>query len=366
MTLPLLAAGMFITAGVYWILKDDKGETEMHDCNKDLKAFHDEKVNLRQQDRDDMRDRRNANRDQLDRGLKRDNEPAPVMKKSQGSYAMWTMIQDAECKYDIDDGIYFKAEDLKNRSTKSVKKMIKEAVFKESFNEPPEVRDNCVRVPYSKGYHVDLPVYRIMEHGTEEEYYELASTDWKESDPQEVTRWFKDEVKEQGDEDDSQLRRIVRYLKAFSRSREEWKEDKKNVTGFMISVLVVEKFRPDERDDQSLYNTMKDIRDRLDEDKEIEHPVLYENLTEDDDKRPGFFKETLNYALEDLKPLFIYGVAREDALAAWDKVFNTDFFSKRGDAGNGNGKSAYAPGIIKKGTAAPRKKVNKVGGGRNA
>jgi hypothetical protein len=76
----------------------------------------------------------------------------------------------------------------------------------------------------------------------------------------EMTHWFTDMVhtpspsKETGATvDPLQMRRIVCWLKAFARSREHWDLP----GGLLISVLVVESYRPDfERDDVSLYNTM--------------------------------------------------------------------------------------------------------------
>ena len=280
-----------------------------------------------------MRDRRNSNRDQMASGLKRDGEPASQWTQSQGSYAMWTMIQDSNNDYDIDDGVYFAYDDLKgpkggDRSTSDVKDMIRKAVDKSSFKTSPVVLKNCVRVYYNHGSHVDIPVYRIREDLIGEEYYELASTDWKKSDPAEVTDWIKKENQNQSP-DGKQLRWIVRLLKNFARSRTSWKD--KNVTGFMISKLVVEKYCPDtDRLDRALYNTMDSIRNRLKWDTTISHPVISgENLTKDEDNRPQFFREKLDEAIDTLDVLFQSDCSSEEAAKAWDKVFNTSYFSDR-------------------------------------
>ena len=84
---------------------------------------------------------------------------------SQGSYAHRTMVQQADKDYDIDDGTYFSKDDLKgpkdgDKSARDAKEMVRKALHDEQFNKPPEVRTNCVRVYYSAGYHVDVPVYR--------------------------------------------------------------------------------------------------------------------------------------------------------------------------------------------------------------
>ena len=59
-----------------------------------------------------MRDRRDANRDRLIRGLNKNNDPALDSHRSQGSYAMHTMVQNVDNDYDIDDGVIFLKENL--------------------------------------------------------------------------------------------------------------------------------------------------------------------------------------------------------------------------------------------------------------
>ena len=87
----------------------------MHDCNNDILAFHNERVTLSQELRTQMRDHRNANRKRLKDRLKEDGFALPKKFIKQGSYAMLTMVQDDDNDYDIDDGVYFAEEDLKDK-----------------------------------------------------------------------------------------------------------------------------------------------------------------------------------------------------------------------------------------------------------
>ena len=112
-----------------------------------------------------MRERRDTNRQRQRDGLRRDGEPAPSGFQSQGSYAHRTMVQQPDKDYDIDDGTYFGKDDLKgprggDKTARDAKEMVRKALHDDRFNKPPEVRTNCVRVYYSAGYHVDVPVYR--------------------------------------------------------------------------------------------------------------------------------------------------------------------------------------------------------------
>jgi len=158
----------------------------MKDCHKDMIAYHNQDVTLPEKEQSEMRDRRNANRRRLKDGLKRDEEPSSIGCRSQGSYAMRTMVQDPDRDYDIDDGVYFDKDDLKgpqggDKTATDAKEMVREALDDGSFKRPPERLKNCVRVYYNAGYHVDIPVYRritdINGQGVEETWYELASTD---------------------------------------------------------------------------------------------------------------------------------------------------------------------------------------------
>jgi hypothetical protein len=112
---------------------------------------------------------------------------------------MHTMVQDPDTDYDIDDGVYFRKEKLVGAnggemSALAVRQMVCQALQDDRFNTPPKVLKNCVRVYYNEGFHVDVPAYRRIE--TKDPWtgkvtctYELASSDWKGSDPREVTRW---------------------------------------------------------------------------------------------------------------------------------------------------------------------------------
>ena len=191
---------------------------------------------------------------------------------------MKTMLQDENNDYDIDDGAYFQKGVLvgdrgAEMSSLDARKMVRNAMDDGSFKTPPEVKGNCVRVHYSEGYHVDIPVYRrIVDEEADETYYELASSSgWKRSDARDVTKWYEETRK--GTSDARQFRRLNRYLKKHAKSRESWKS--RDLSGFAITVLLAETYvlSPD-RDDIALYLTMEAMKSRLDGNTVIDHPVI--------------------------------------------------------------------------------------------
>ena len=348
----------------------------MIDCAKDVRAYHNKDVTLPESEQKSMRDRRNANRKRLRKGLDKAGKPAPIEFVKQGSYAMKTMIQDSDNDYDIDDGVYFRKEDLVGKrgaemTSLQARQMVRDAVDDGKFKKAPEVRSNCVRVLYEAGYHVDLPVYRRVVTKTifgDVVHYELAaSSGWKRSDARDVSGWYEDERAKSTD--GQQLRRINRYLKKYARSRQSWRAG--ILSGFGISVLVVECFRDHEREDRALYDTMVAIRNRLNWNLEVAHPVTPGDYITSgtDDARVRSFRDKLTDAIDALQSLFDSDCTRERALKCWDKVFATTFFSERLE--DEKRASVSAPAIVTSAailssTAPAAAAISSTGGGRHA
>lgn len=311
------------------------------DCSAAIRDFHDEKVALTKAQQDKLRGARKANQDRLTENVKK----TILRFQKQGSYAMKTMVQEPDNAYDIDDGVVFEAKELVGPqggelSALDARTMICEALKDKKFTRQPKVEPNCVRVYYNEGYHVDIPVYRDTKSKSE-----IASSEWKESDPDGVNKWFQTFVDKyhHTDETDgeSQFRRTVRFLKYYSKSRTSWNMP----SGFIISVLATECFsKYQEREDLALYDIMKAICARANRDKTVNHPVvLGELLAESDDSSMSELGDRLEWAIEQLDN----AKDEESMLKAWNDVFNTDFFaSKKASRDSGpvvkNGGGKYA------------------------
>jgi len=352
----------------------------MFDCAKDVLSYHDDEVTLPRAEQKTMRGRRDANRTRLKDGLKNAGRPAPLNFDTQGSYAMRTMVQLPDKDWDIDDGVYFDATDLTGEggaelTSLEARQRVRDAVDDGSFKKTPEVRTNCVRVFYGDGHRVDLPVYRVRieksASGRETTIVELASVEWKCSDAREVTDWFSEENEKQSPDTDNgrQLRRITRLLKKYARSRASWGDS--ILCGFGITKLVTECFGGSAiHEDESLVSTMRAIRDRLDRDLVIKHPVTpNETITDGSaDPRARFFLDQIREALAWLQILDDPSCTRAQALAAWDQVYATDYFSKR-DETNARATDAAAiaaPTILTSRRQLAPPAVRREGGGRYA
>jgi hypothetical protein len=325
--------------------KDEKTMSH-NDCHKEMKGFHGARVTLSKPDQDEMRGRRDSGRTRLKNGLASDGHPGPNEIAAQGSYAMRTMVQDAECDYDIDDGVYFNSADLtKGDGTpltpREARQRVRDALKDDRLASPAQVKTNCVRQNYSAGYHIDLPVYRVVRtknvFGTEVEHFELASGDtWRKQDARAVTRWYNDAIGDElksGEVDTSQKRRITKLTKKMARSRSSWKA--KTTSGICMSKLVIDHtVCVADRDDDALRETWKAIKAALDKALQIAHPVdAGSNLAEHDDEAVAFFRDCLADVLKKLEVLDKEDCSKRDALAAWDSVFNDDYFRAQAPAG---------------------------------
>lgn len=306
----------------------------MINCNTSLLKFHDTYIRLSEDNQNDLRDKRKNNQDRLSKGLVKNSNPSVKKFMKQGSYAMRTITQHPNKAYDIDDGVVFNKEDLKNttggyKPALEIRKMVHEAFGEDKrFSTNSELRPNCIRINYKEGYHVDVPVYRYSKVDNNE-LLELASTSWMESDPEKVTKWFNSEVKKQSPElasQSKQMRRITRYVKYWANSVKSWNMP----SGFIISVLVSECYVPDKsRDDQALFYTLKQINSRLKVNKtSVRHPILSTNLAEGKESNINVLIEKLEKALNNILCNLENSMCTESqALKAWKKFFhNHEYF----------------------------------------
>ena len=131
-----------------------------------------------------------------------------------------------------------------------------------------------------------------------------------------------------------------------------------------------------EREDQSLYDTMRAIQNRLAFDLVVKHPVTpNETITNgSDEAKARQLRDKLKDALDWLAPTQADDCTRAQALKCWDKVFNTDFFSERAEANAAKSErtSSTGPAILtdwlrqQSDEAAQQGAMRKEGGGRYA
>ena len=310
----------------------------MFDLHSEMCQFQKDHVKLSKDERDQLKEYRNTNVSRLKKGLKSLGFKNPKRTPTQGGYAMHTLAQRPEnnpdVDHDIDVATIFRKEDLPENPL-AARQRIRDAIIEGggNFKKDPEARTNAVTVWYKENYHVDMPVHREYEDVLGVVHIEHAGVEWKPRDPMEITNWFNDEVNDQSPKqefgakvDDYQMRRVIKFLKYFSKSRLSWEL----AGGLIISTLVAECYcSSDIRDDHSLYDTMVAVRDRLEVNLSVLNPVdstqelTYKQEYKNQVRR---FKEKLASAIEWLAPLQDADCTRLEALKGWNKVFKHSYW----------------------------------------
>lgn len=323
----------------------------MYDISAELQIFYDTHVRLGTDLRKQLAEYRELNITRLKNGLDdlaagtNRPHPHPYNYTNQGGYAMHTLNQDpnGDNDYDIDIAIIFKKDDIPEDPLK-VRQRVRDALCKRctNFTKEPEARTNAVTIWYAEGYHIDFAIYRTYTDNFGIERIEHGSTEWKRRDPMEINNWFSECVSTLSPKAkpifrspqvaDGQMRRIVRYLKYFCRSRTSWSLP----GGMIVSALVAEPeiYRANsDRDDIALYNTMFALRNRLKESCKVYNPVdSSQELTGKTEvlNQVTRLRDNLDTAISKLDILFDESkCTREKARFAWDWVFNHEFWAKK-------------------------------------
>lgn len=254
--------------------------------------------------KEDLVGSRNAIKDKIKKYF-REEKSRELQPKfhAQGSFEMNTTVNpipeyDNEgnklLKYDLDYGVYFFEKENQNnrKSIDTWHSWVYNAVENHT-NTRPQQKTTCVRVYFSDGHHIDLPIYYKKGNGKPELAHRKKS--WLISNPVEFTEWFNNEAKK-----DQQLRRIVRYLKAWKNYRQIKNTHLKLPSGFALTILATNNFTPNRSDDVAFMNTVKAIRDKLNRRFECLRPTTPkgENVFGDySTSRENDFMNTLNALL---------------------------------------------------------------------
>jgi hypothetical protein len=321
-------------------------------------AFNDT-IAITKSKKDTLTGNRKALREVIRKYFK-ENKPDEIKPtfRSQGSFVMKTTVnpipqwseEDKKnlYKYDVDDGVYFIGEDDDRKSVNTYHNWIYDAV-KDHTDKGAEDKTTCVRVVYADGHHIDLPIYfKIKGNNT---IPELAhkSKGWIDSDPKEFFEWFNNRV-----DDKQQLRRIVRYLKAWCDYRNNQNASIKMPSGFIMTILASNNISYDDRDDIALKETLENIQNSINKDYggkfECKRPTtpkgedLFANYS--DTKRDNFLNQLSNFVTSAQQA--INGNNTKESCLKWQKHFGDRFScsTAKDEDEQSNAKAYSSPAII--------------------
>jgi hypothetical protein len=245
----------------------------MADCN-DLFTKFQEQISLNESKKDYLKQARDGIRNRIKNYFINEKKYSPPKFWIQGSYKMSTIINPLDEEYDIDDGIYLQNIDSENignwPNPETVHSWIYQAV-KGHTQENPIDKRTCVRVVYSGKYHVDLPIYGIFK----DEIYlaEKGEKGWHLSNPITLLDWFNEQVKQNSD----QLKKIVRYFKAWADFQTKSK-NKKLPSRLILTILATENYENREKDDATFSRTVRNIYQKIFTSFVIYNPVGKEEI----------------------------------------------------------------------------------------
>jgi hypothetical protein len=203
----------------------------------------------------------------------------------QGSYKYGTLVKPVHYdeEYDVDVGVYFHWDDedgieptprqLRDWVQAELLVYVNTCADLKKVEQPPKER--CSRASYARQFHIDTPVYHLNPD-TDVRRLACLSDKWEHSDPKAIYQWFKDAVS--GDDRD-QLRRLVRYIKAWAAVSFDDTPDSRP-TSILLTVVATEAYQElwaqrllGMDDDDALIAILKKLHDRLYADREVLNPV---------------------------------------------------------------------------------------------
>jgi len=180
----------------------------------------------------------------------KENHPSYVPKfYKQGSNETGTMIKTKDDTCDLDDGVYFKSNP-DNVSSTTLQKWVKEAVDG-TTDSTPSHRKKCITVDFKAGYNIDLPVLIFDKSKDLHPMLAVKDEGFSEDDPKEFFQHFNKIAS-------AQMIRIIRYLKAWC----DFKKSKMP-SGLALTILALDNFQKNDRDDVALKVTLIEIENSL-------------------------------------------------------------------------------------------------------
>ncbi|MBS1780427.1 MAG: hypothetical protein JST70_13935 [Bacteroidetes bacterium] len=292
---------------------------------------------------------------------------------------MDTIINPIEHDYDLDDGVYFLGGQSKNE--RAPVQNFHDFVFQAVKADNPHVydvkdKDTCVRALYKEGYryqlneqqmefdrgfHVDMPIY----YSDTIKCPDLAhlKKGWTVSDPIEFIEWFENKVnskfdplflyeraryqdayrewREQIYNEDKQVRRIVRYLKA-------WCDfiDDDMPCGIILTILGANSYVGRNTDDVALRDTLISMKATLDAAFECRRPTTPkgEDILAGYDKKATFMSHLQNFMNAAIQA--VNEPNQKRACGKWQTQFGDRFSCLNAFDYDPNARTASTPAII--------------------
>lgn len=286
----------------------------MADCHASFLSFN-TVIALNSTRKGQLRKSRNAVRERIRRFFQDKKNGFSPRFHGQGSFMMNTIIDPLDDEFDVDDGIYFLVEQQPACSVGTFHDWICASVDGHTQQKPID-KQTCVRLVYAGQYHLDLPIYYVIDGQCPRLAHK--SKGWIDSDPREFIKWFNEQTDEDG-----QLKRIVRYLKAWSDYRAG-----ELPSGLIFTILAANNISFHDRDDVAFYQTLVNIKNSLDKNIVCYRPTTPTNedlLVNYSKTNKDYFLEQLDSFIASAKKAQSDKTNQKDACKSWQRHFGDRF-----------------------------------------
>jgi hypothetical protein len=241
--------------------------------------------------------------------------------RSQGAYAVNTLVNPILGEINLNDGVYLQhmdpQDDMKWPTGAAVRQLLMDAIDSHHRSMVIEKRA-CVRLRVIGLYNVDLPIYGVLRDLS---MLALKSGHgWVLSNPQDLIQWFNSYMTLYGE----QLRRIIRYVKAWADFQSL--KNRQMPKGLVLSILAARHFQDDLRDDVALAYTFKVISNAVTPYFSVPNPV---NINEELAERLSLSQiKHFCAAIEEATAIAISAIRMDDPREAsilWRKLFGYRF-----------------------------------------
>jgi len=221
----------------------------------------------------ELREKDNSIQEDIRSAFKKEGYPV-IEFFQQGSYATQTCIKplNEEDDYDIDVGVVIDADKAPDNPVE-VKKTLKDVLIDRNLKNP-KIKMPCVTAQYykegEKRFHLDYPIYKKSQSnfylaiGKESSDEKIRK--WESCDPKGLIDWVNDKTSFRSEENYSQYKRLIRYMK-------RWRDycitgtEHKHIYSIALTVMIHDKYKSgistdgDIDDFESLRKTVSSILD---------------------------------------------------------------------------------------------------------
>lgn len=200
----------------------------------------------------------------------------PVRHWLQGSYKNHTVIRPTRKgeEFDIDVGIYAlcdaESEGLEAKETRELLRNVLEwFISNRPEAELEDSKNSCERLRYPAIFHIDIPFY-YYDAATDTCKLATGDSGWVNSDPKALQEWFNDKTSALSSPALAQLRRVLKYLKAWTALTA--KDDSVIIPSVALTVLTAKSFTSFGHDDDAFVHTATAVCDHILSNDTVQNP----------------------------------------------------------------------------------------------